>query len=121
MGNDWTDEGVKHDGGKVRLELIPPEFLFATGVVLTFGADKYDDRNWEKGMRWGRVFGAMMRHLWCWWAGDAPTSRNFAFGELDDETGVSHLWHASCCLAFLITYEQRQIGTDDRHVGGPHV
>ena len=52
----------------------------------------------------GRVFGALMRHLWAWWAGETK----------DPETGISHLYHASCCLMFLAAYEARQIGTDDR-------
>ena len=107
-------EGRKDDGGKPRFELIPPEPLFALATILTFGAQKYDDRNWENGMAWGRVFGALMRHLWSWWGGKGSTSKSFLFGELDDETQQSHLWHAMCCLAFLITYEERGIGTDDR-------
>lgn len=98
------DEGVKHDQEKNRLELIPPELLFAVGEILTFGARKYADRNWEKGMKWSRVFGALMRHLWSWWKKD----------DIDAETGKSHLWHAACCIAFLITYEQRKTGEDDR-------
>lgn len=111
--NTWT-EGAKYDSGKVRLELIPPELLFAVGTILTFGADKYADRNWELGMKWSRVFGALMRHMWCWWGGKLPTSTNFVFGDLDDETKHSHLWHAGCCLTFLIAYEERKIGEDDR-------
>lgn len=107
-------EGNKLDAGKVRLELIPPELLFAVGTVLTFGAQKYADRNWELGMSWSRVFGALMRHMWCWWAGKGPTSENFIFGSTDDETGYSHLWHAGCCICFLIAYEERKTGTDDR-------
>lgn len=106
--------GIKHDQGKVRLDLIPPEFLFAVGEILTFGANKYADRNWEEGMSWGRVFGALMRHMWKWWGGCGPTTKSFLFGELDEETGHSHLWHAGCCLAFLIAYEERGIGEDDR-------
>lgn len=72
------------------------------------------ERNWELGMKWGRVFGALMRHMWCWWGGKSPTSKSFLFGELDDETKFSHLWHAGCCIAFLITYEERMVGEDDR-------
>jgi len=109
-----NNTGVKNDIGKVRLELIPPELLFAVGDILTFGANKYADRNWENGMKWSRVFGALMRHMWSWWGGKAPTSKSFLFGELDSETGRSHLWHAGCCLAFLIAYEERGIGEDDR-------
>lgn len=107
-------EGTKHDGGKVRLELLPPELLYGTATILTFGAEKYDDRNWELGMKWSRVFGALMRHLWSWWGGKGPSRVNFLFGELDEETGHSHLWHAACCIAFLITYEEREVGEDDR-------
>lgn len=99
-------EGVKYDDGKVRMELIPPELLEGVGSILTFGAEKYDDRNWEKGMSWSRVFGALMRHMWAWWRGE----------NTDPETGKSHLWHAGCCIAFLIAYESRGVGNDDRHV-----
>lgn len=111
---DSSDSGTKDDAGKPRFDLLPPEFLFATAEILTFGAAKYADRNWEKGMRWGRPFGAMMRHMWAWWGGQTITKTNFLLGELDSETGKSHLWHAACCLCFLITFEERQIGTDDR-------
>ena len=99
-----TIEGVKHDGGKLRMELIPPELLEETARVLTFGAEKYADRNWELGMKWSRPFGAMMRHMWAWWKGEKS----------DPETGYSHLSHAACCLAFLIAYEARGSGMDDR-------
>lgn len=110
-----ADVGLKFDGGKARLELLPPELLFAVSTILTFGAIKYADRNWELGMKWSRVFGALMRHLWCWWGNKTErTSINFLFGPLDTETGYSHLWHAGCCIAFLIAYEERKIGEDDR-------
>lgn len=112
-------EGRKDDHGKDRFELLPPEPLFGIARVLTFGARKYADRNWELGMAWGRPFGAMMRHMWAWWGGAGPTTRSFLLGELDDETGFSHLWHAGCCLFFLIAYEERGVGADDRsNVGG---
>lgn len=108
--------GIKADDGKVRLELIPPELPFAVGKVLTFGAQKYADRNWEKGMKWSRVFGAMLRHSFAWWGGKGPTSKSFLFGDLDPETKMSHLWHAACCVTFLIAYEERPHlhGFDDR-------
>ena len=99
-------EGRKDDQEKIRLDLMPPELLTAVGSVLTFGAKKYSDRNWEKGMKWGRVYAALQRHLLAWHSGE----------EKDPESGMSHLWHAGCCVAFLITYEQRGIGEDDRFV-----
>ena len=102
-----TSEAKKNDSGKTcRPELIPAELITATGTILAFGAKKYAARNWERGMSWSRVYGALMRHLWSWFNPLEP--------DTDPETGKSHLWHASCCLAFLIAYEARKIGTDDR-------
>lgn len=96
--------GVKFDTDKVRLELIPTELLWGVGKILTFGAEKYSARNWEEGMDWGRVYGALQRHLNAWWSGENK----------DPETGHSHLWHAGCCIAFLIAYEVRGVGEDTR-------
>lgn len=104
-----SEGGVKFDSDKIRLELLPPELIFAVGDIMTSGAKKYTDRNWELGMNWSRVYGALMRHLWAWWRGDAG----------DPDTGRSHLWHAGCCIAFLIAYEERKTGTDDRPKGKP--
>jgi hypothetical protein len=109
--------GRKDDGDKLRMDLVPPEFVMALAWILTHGASKYGDRNWERGMKWGRVFGALMRHMWCWWAGKGPTNESFLLGSLDDETGKSHLWHAAACMAFLVTYEMRGSGVDDRFTG----
>ena len=111
---EWNDkptgreEGRKDDAGKVRVELFPGEALFAISKVLTFGAIKYADRNWEKGMSWGRVFGALMRHMWSWWRGE----------KTDPESGLSHLHHAGACIIFLICYEQWEVGRDDRSDAG---
>lgn len=99
--------GHKDDADKVRMELIPPELMIAVGDILTSGAKKYDDRNWEHGMKWSRVYGALLRHLTAWWGGEKK----------DPETGRSHLWHAGCCITFLIAYEMRGVGEDDRWKG----
>lgn len=100
-------EGRKDDQEKIRLDLIPSSAIIALGRVLTFGAKKYDDNNWRKGMKWGRLIGATLRHLFAWMGGQ----------DKDPETGYSHLWHALCCIAFLIEYEQYGIGEDDRYKG----
>lgn len=97
-------DGRKDDSDKLPMELIAPEFVTGIAAVLKFGAGKYDERNWEKGMKWGRVFGAIMRHLWVWWGGE----------KVDPESGLSHLWHAACGIMFLIAYEERNTGEDDR-------
>ncbi|MEI2420001.1 dATP/dGTP diphosphohydrolase domain-containing protein, partial [Arthrospira platensis SPKY2] len=97
-------EGKKFDQGKPRYDLVPPEVEEAIAKVLTFGAAKYGERNWELGMAWGRPYAALRRHMASWWSGET----------FDPESGLPHTWHAACCLAFIIAFEQRKIGTDDR-------
>jgi hypothetical protein len=99
-----STEGRKDDGAKVRTDLLPPDVLLAIAAVLTVGAAKYGDRNWERGMAWSRCYGAALRHLFAWWQGEVA----------DPETGLSHLAHTACCILFLLAYESRQVGTDDR-------
>lgn len=96
--------GHKDDTGKVRWSLFPWDAALGIMRVMMFGAKKYTDRNWEKGMEWGRFYDAAIRHLTSWWARDPA----------DPESGLSHLWHAGCCILFLIAYEIRGVGKDDR-------
>ncbi len=98
------EEGRKDDQGKLPYDLIAPEVLESLAKVLAFGAKKYAPRNWENGMDWSRVFSALQRHMWAWWKGEST----------DPETGFSHLAHAACCIMFLVAYEQRKVGKDDR-------
>jgi hypothetical protein len=98
-------EGVKFDQGKARYDLIPPEVEEAIAQVLSFGAAKYGDRNWEAGMDWGRVYAAMRRHMGAWWR---------RLEDNDPESKMPHLWHAAACIAFLVAFEARGEGNDDR-------
>lgn len=103
-GDDPGKKGVKFDAGKTRHDLVPPEGVTAIADILGIGAAKYGDRNWEQGMDWSRPFGACLRHLYSWWGGE----------DRDPDTGRSHLWHAACNIFFLIAYEKRKVGKDDR-------
>jgi hypothetical protein len=79
------------DNPKLPLQLIPPALLKETAEVLQFGASKYAPNNWMRGMSWTTVYGALMRHQMAWFMGE----------ELDPESGLPHMAHAACCLAFL--------------------
>lgn len=104
-----NNTGVKFDQGKPEFDYLPDDALAAINQVLVFGANKYAARNWENGMKWRRPFNACLRHLWAW-ARREPC---------DPETGLSHLAHAGCCILFLIAYEIRGVGEDNRHVAPP--
>ena len=103
-------EGRKDDGGKLPWHLLPFDALKGIVSVLQFGAAKYVERTWEKGIDWDRVFGGVMRHLTDWWNkvdhGKGPGK--------DKDTGYSELWHAGCGILFLMTYELRGVGKDTR-------
>ena len=105
-----SNNGVKFDKLKPRIGLIPAEAIYALATVLTAGAEKYADRNWEKGMDWERPFNALQRHMWAFWSGE----------DLDPELGVPHTWCAITELAFLIAYEARRAGTDNRAIQPTH-
>ncbi|KKL49911.1 hypothetical protein LCGC14_2310790 [marine sediment metagenome] len=96
--------GRKDDTGKARFDLLPVKPLFEVVKVYTIGAGKYSDRNWEKGIKWGRVFAAMMRHAWNWWRGE----------KLDPEDGQHHLASVAWAALTLMEYEETHPELDDR-------
>lgn len=99
-------DGKKFDDGKPQLGLVPKSLIWAVGIILTFGANKYGEHNWRKGLKWSRAYNALLRHLTAWWDGES----------LDLESGKSHLWHAATELAFLVEYEETKTGEDDRWI-----
>lgn len=96
--------GLRHDQGKLRLDLIPAEWELELGNVTTKGSLKYAPRNWERGMAWMKMIGCAKRHI-----------LKFLLGEhYDPETGCHHLALAAWNLLALMSYDMRRLGTDDR-------
>ncbi len=98
----WTGgrKGVKEQ----RLDLVPWDVVLQDSVLLSRGARKYGERNWERGIPVSLSWAAMMRHAIAWWLGE----------EEDRETGMHHLlavrFHAASILRSLRTSEK----LDDR-------
>ena len=89
-------EGRKYDGDKPKLYLLPPKSILEIGKVLTYGAEKYDPENWRKvDDLQNRYTSAALRHIFAHIDGEAD----------DQETGLSHLAHAMCCLLFKLEDE----------------
>ena len=97
----WKDSML---GGKPRLSLIAPEALLALGRVLTYGAAKYRPHNWRGGMPWSEIADALLRHVTAFLGGE----------DRDPESGELHMAHALCNAMFLVAYQVRGAGTDDR-------
>lgn len=95
--------GVRYDGTKLRFDLIPTEWDRALAHVLTKGAAKYAPRNWEKGMDWSRMIGALRRHLDAWLNGET----------WDADTGAHHLSQVAWNALVLMSYQLRGVGKDD--------
>ena len=89
-------EGRKYDGDKAKLYLLPPKSILEVGKVLTYGAEKYDAENWRKvDDLQNRYTSAALRHIFAHMDGELE----------DEETGLSHLAHAMCCLLFKLEDE----------------
>lgn len=88
---DIITDGLKHDGGKPRLSLVPGEAIEAIGAVMTHGAEKYKPNSWRQ-VNPERYRDALMRHV-CKWLKD-PHGH-------DEDSGLPHLWHIITNAAFL--------------------
>lgn len=97
-------EGVRFDAEKQRHDLIPPFAIEQLTKILTFGAKKYKDRNWEKGMQWSRVISSLKRHLHEIEKGN----------DYDDESGELHIAHLLCNAVFLCEFYKIHPQGDDR-------
>jgi hypothetical protein len=68
-----SDTGRRHDyrtgaqrenaPGKGRYDLLSPIFLKRVALVCEKGAQKYADRNWEKGMPLSKFIDSALRHI----------------------------------------------------------
>ena len=104
--------GKKFDQEKPMLYLLPPKSLIEIGRVLTHGAEKYGPENWRKvDDLQNRYTSAALRHIVAHMEGE----------KYDEETYLSHLAHAMCCLLFKLEdeliEESEEAGTRETHYG----
>lgn len=95
MGDGTAPElGNKETSGKVPVELIPWAPVLSMCQVLQFGALKYDDWNWYKGVPMMSLMGSCLRHAFKWICGE----------DNDDESGLPHLAHMMCNCTFILQF-----------------
>ncbi len=86
---------AKADQGKVRPTLVPPSLVMAVACVREYGCRKYKDpENWRK-VEPQRYRDALYRHFLAYLSGE----------KYDEESGLPHLWHMACNVAFLVDLE----------------
>ena len=111
LGEGMDGGGKRMNKGKLRMELLPPEWTVALADVMTQGAKKYDPRNWEEGMSWSSMIGCVMRHMSKFQAGERYDGDKF--DKAAGTTGCHHLAMAAWNILALMTYDLREIGEND--------
>lgn len=89
---------------KPPMWLVPSALLTGVAFVLGYGMGKYAANNWRRGMKYSEVYSAMQRHLTAWLEGEDLDPKNEHLPREKQGSGLAHLWHAACNLAFLIEY-----------------
>lgn len=101
INEQLNKQEAKADSGKPRLTLVPRKILFDIARVREYGNKKYgSSENWKQ-VEPERYRDAAFRHLCAYL--DDPTGT-------DEESGLPHLWHLACNVAFLC--EMEDIGDD---------
>jgi len=90
--------GSKRDTnkGKGRFDLIPPYALKRLAQHYENGADKYGDRNWEKGQPFARYLDSAIRHAYAYLGGSS-----------DEDHLAAVAWNA---LALIETEHRVELG-----------
>lgn len=93
-----NDQKVKADNGKPKLTLVPRKIIFDIAKVREYGNAKYPEGgsdNWKQ-VEIQRYRDAAFRHFMAYL--DDPEG-------VDEESGLPHLSHLACNVAFLCEME----------------
>jgi hypothetical protein len=99
---ETKDTGVREEQGtgavrdsrkdKGRYDLLPAHAIRRLAQVYERGAEKYSDRNWEKGMSFSRYMDSALRHI---------------FQHLEGRRDEDHLGHAVFNLLAIMEHQER--------------
>ena len=95
-----SDQTIKADLGKPRVTLVPLEIIKDIARVREYGLAKYGDAESWKSVEVERYRDALFRHLISYI--ENPTG-------VDNESGMPHLWHVACNVAFLCELEKENL------------
>lgn len=98
---NYGDHGAMREPalGKGRFDLLSPFVTRRDALWMELGAVKYADRNWEKGIPFGRTIDSALRHLNDWQRGlrteDNLSAARWNIGAMVhyEETGMAPEWN----------------------------
>jgi hypothetical protein len=110
--------GLRFNKGKLRYDLVEPRAFRDFVQVLTDGANKYFDRNWENGLSWTSVLASLKRHIAAIEMGEDydfdPNCKGCQEGTCDKHGGRLHIANAACNVHFLNAFYYTFPQGDDR-------
>lgn len=92
----YSEQTAKADAGKLQLTLVPRQIIRAIAAIRMYGNRKYGSSDNWKNVEPERYRDAAFRHFLAYL--DDPKG-------YDEESGLPHLWHLCCNLAFLCEME----------------
>lgn len=101
-----TNQKIKADAGKPKLTLVPQRIIYAIAAIREYGNRKYPEGgpdNWKE-VEPERYRDAAFRHLLAYIVDP--------YG-MDPESGLPHLWHLACNIAFLCELEKEAYEEED--------
>ena len=102
-GFKMKGQSVKADAGKPQVSLVPSQIVYDIARIREYGNKKYPEGgkdNWKR-VEVERYRDAAYRHLLAYI--DDPHG-------VDEESGMPHLWHLACNVAFLCELEKDKFG-----------
>ena len=95
--SNMNDQTAKADAGKEQLTLVPRQIIRDIARIREYGNNKYGDPDNWKTVEPERYRDAAFRH-WLAYLDDPDG--------VDEESGLKHLWHLACNIAFLCEMEK---------------
>lgn len=105
LSENNRQEGLRFNQGKPRYDLLEPFAISELVKIFTKGAEKYAERNWEKGMSWSKVLASLKRHIAAFEQGE----------DFDPELGTYHMANAAWNALALVSYYKLAPHYDDRN------
>lgn len=99
------DQTIKADAGKPKLTLVPQQIIFDIAEVREYGLKKYGKSESWKNVDIQRYRDATFRHFLAYLRD--PDG-------VDEESGISHLSHLACNVAFLCEMEHTKTEKENK-------